>query len=78
MNCEPKRRNDNDSSDSDYEHEKRKKSKKTRSKINSAKQKNKLFIDKSSDFFTSTPVEIDSDDEKNCFFKKNPCGYSFA
>ena len=62
MNCEPKRSHHRDSSDSDQEHEVKKKSKKSRSKINSAKQNNKMYVDKSSEFFTSRPADVDSDD----------------
>ena len=75
MNCESQRSHHSDSSDSDHEHEARKKSNKPHSKINSAKQNNKMCVDKSNEFFTSTPADVDSDDVKHNFFKKNGCHY---
>ena len=75
MNCESQRNYHSDSSDSDHEHETKKKSNKPHSKINSAKQNNKMYIDKSNEFFTSTPADVDSDDVKHNFFKKNGCHY---
>ena len=75
MNCESQRSHHSDSSDSDHEHEAMKKSNKSHSKINSAKQNNKMYVDKSSEFFTSTPADVDSDDVKQNFFKKNGCHY---
>ena len=75
MNCESQRSHHSDSSDSDHEHEAKKKSNKSHSKINSAKQNNKMYIDKSNEFFTSTPADVDSDDAKHNFSKNNGCHY---
>ena len=77
MNCESQRSHHSDSSDSYYENENeaKKKSNKPHSKINSAKQNNKMYLDKSNEFFSSTPADVDSDDVKNNFFKKNGCHY---
>ena len=84
MNCERKQCHDKDTSDSDQEHEVRKHKKRMHAKINSAKKNNIFSIDKSSQFFKSSPVSINSDDEidekHRSFFEKGGygCDYNFA